>query len=99
MIAVGVYTSGPFLGRLVDAKGPRIPLTIALVLLFTGYFGIKAIFDAGSGDPISLITFCALAFCSYITGIGGNGGLTSAMNATAKSFPDKLVSCLSSFLE
>ncbi|KAG5220178.1 MFS substrate transporter [Salix suchowensis] len=27
--------------------------------------------------------------CSWLTGAGGNGGLTSAVNSTAKSFPDR----------
>lgn len=30
-------------------------------------------------------------FCSFLTGAGGNSGLTSAMNATAKSFADEAV--------
>ncbi len=38
------------------------------------------------------MAFCALVVCSFLTGIGGNGGLASAMNATAKSFPDGAVS-------
>lgn len=84
----GVYCTGPFLGRLVDAKGPRIPLAMALVFLFVGYFGIKTIFDAGSGDPISTITLTTLLVCSFMTGAGGNGGLASSINSVAKSFPD-----------
>jgi len=88
--AVGVSSGGPFLGRLVDAKGPRITLIIALLLLFGGYFGIKAIFDMGSGEPISSITLGALIFCQFITGVGGVGGSISSVNTVAKSFPDRL---------
>lgn len=92
LAAVGAYSSAPLMGRLVDAKGPRIPLTTALVLLFIGYFGIKAIFDAGSGESISLTTLSVLILCKYLTGIGGNSGLVGSVNTVAKSFPDKLVS-------
>ena len=40
---------------------------------------------------ISTLGFCVLIFCSFLTGAGGNAGLTSAMNATAKSFTDEAV--------
>jgi hypothetical protein len=92
---VGVYSTAPPLGKLVDAKGPRIPLVLGLVFTSVGYFGIKAIFDAGSGEPISTLTLVALISCSYMTGAGGNGGLTAAVNTVARSFPDQYVCLLS----
>jgi MFS family permease len=94
---VGVYTVGPFVGKLVDAKGPRIPLTIALVFLSGGYFCMRVIFNSGSGESISTLTFFLLVFCSYITGVGGNGGMSGAINSVAKSFPDQLVRFSSHF--
>jgi MFS family permease len=92
--SIGVYGIGPFFGRLVDAKGPRIPLAMALVLLFTGYFGIKAIFDSGWGTLAPTVPLVGLVFCSFMTGAGGNGGYSSAINAVARSYPDKLASSL-----
>ncbi|XP_006457578.1 hypothetical protein AGABI2DRAFT_154754 [Agaricus bisporus var. bisporus H97] len=91
---VGVYSSGPIWGRIVDKRGPRIPLIGAFVLLFLGYSGVKSFFDAGlPGDAqtagLSTFSFILLVFCNYMTGSGGNGGLTSSVNSTAKTFPDR----------
>ncbi|SGY60794.1 BQ5605_C007g04486 [Microbotryum silenes-dioicae] len=33
----GVYLSGPFLGIIVDRKGPRLPLFLAAVCLLVGF--------------------------------------------------------------
>ncbi|KAF5363758.1 hypothetical protein D9756_001104 [Leucocoprinus leucothites] len=89
---VGVYTFGPIWGRIVDTRGPRIPLTGAFVLLLTGYSGIKYAFDAGvpqGAMTISTFTFALVVLCNFMTGAGGNGGLTSSVNSTARSFPDR----------
>lgn len=86
---MGVYSTAAVIGKLVDAEGPRIPLVMAIVFLFSGYLGIKSIYDAGSGHPISTITFVILILCTFLTGVGGNGGLSSAVKPVAKSFPDK----------
>lgn len=91
---VGVYSSGPLLGKLVDAKGPQIPLAVATVLLFFGYLGMKLIFDSGTGIPISSLGLAAIIFCNFLTGVGGAAGTVGAANAVAKSFPEKLVSKL-----
>jgi MFS family permease len=91
---VGVYSAGPIWGRLVDMRGPRILLVSAFLLLLTGYSGMRHIFDSGaptSATTISTFTFCLLVACSYMTGAGGSAGLTSSVNATAKTFPDKAV--------
>jgi len=42
-------------------------------------------------DHLSLLGFITLAACSFLTGAGGNGGLTGAVNSTAKTFPDQAV--------
>ncbi|KAF8655191.1 hypothetical protein AX16_003223 [Volvariella volvacea WC 439] len=89
---VGVYSTGPIWGRLVDTRGPKIPLTFAFLFLLSGYSGIRHFFDAGvpkDAPTISDWTFGLLVLCGYLTGAGGNGGLTSSVNSTAKSFPDR----------
>lgn len=78
----------------MDRRGPRIPLIGAFILLLTGYSGVKLFFDAGLPEGVATMTtfnFCLLVFCSFMTGAGGNGGLTSSVNSTAKTFPDKTV--------
>ncbi|RDB20251.1 hypothetical protein Hypma_012589 [Hypsizygus marmoreus] len=89
---VGVYSSGPFWGRIVDSRGPRILLVSAFILLLSGYSGMKYIFDTGfppTSTTISTLTFCLLVACSFMTGAGGNGSFTGSVNSTAKTFPDK----------
>lgn len=91
---VGVYSTAPFWGRIVDSRGPRILLALAFFSLLIGYNGLRLFYDQGVSEgetDISKLTFGALVVCGFLTGIGGNGGLTSAMNSTAKSFPDSLV--------
>ncbi|RPD70380.1 MFS general substrate transporter [Lentinus tigrinus ALCF2SS1-7] len=87
---IGVYSTAPLWGGIVDRKGPAIMMVIAFFGLLSGYLGIRHFFDAGlpDGESISLLSFCALVFCDFLTGIGGNGGLVGGMNATAKSWPD-----------
>ncbi|KZS96006.1 MFS general substrate transporter [Sistotremastrum niveocremeum HHB9708] len=90
-IIVGVYFSGPVWGRIVDRRGPRILLASGFIMLLIGYSGIRLFYD--HGDSITKLGqpgLSLLVFCSFLTGFGGNGGLTASMNATAKSFPDRL---------
>lgn len=86
-----MYSSGPFLGRMVDNRGPRPILVSAFVLLLVGYMGIRALFNLGPSASGSTSTFWMLIICAFMTGVGGNGSMISAMNATAKSFPDRAV--------
>ncbi|KAG6819314.1 hypothetical protein H0H93_013107 [Arthromyces matolae] len=86
---LGVYTSGPLWGRIVDLRGPRILFLSATVLLFLGYSGIKIIYDAGipNGEQtIETWRSVVLIGCGYMTGAGGNAGLTGSVNSVAKSF-------------
>ncbi|KIJ58855.1 hypothetical protein HYDPIDRAFT_101889 [Hydnomerulius pinastri MD-312] len=87
---VGVYSSGPVWGRIVDLRGPRIPLIGASICLLLGYSGIKRIYDdgVGGGTTVSALHFAVLVMCGFMTGLGGNAGLGAAVNTTAKSFPD-----------
>lgn len=93
---MGVYISGPALGKIVDKRGPRIPLASAFAFLLTGYLGMRHFYDAGLPDGVTHIfpsSLVILSFCSLLTGAGGSGGLAGAVNSTAKTFPDKAVSC------
>ncbi|KAI6160520.1 major facilitator superfamily-domain-containing protein [Pisolithus thermaeus] len=86
----GIYVSGPIWGRIVDSRGPRIPLTTAFVCFLVGYAGMKRMYDEGtdSGTSISPAHFALLVICGFLTGLGANAGLASAVNSTAKSFPE-----------
>lgn len=88
-----MYTSGLFWGRLGDTRGPRPLLVGAFIFLLTGYSGIRGLFDAGLGNApeLSQPRLILLVICSFFTGVGGNAGIMSAINATAKSFPDHFV--------
>lgn len=94
-LLVGVYGTAPFLGRIVDARGPRILLAGAFVMLLAGYSGIRYLYNDAEGSmSTSWLTFCALVFFSFMTGVGGDGGLTSSINVTAKNFPERAVRML-----
>ncbi|KAJ3777370.1 major facilitator superfamily domain-containing protein [Lentinula raphanica] len=90
---VGVYLSAPILGKIVDSRGPKSLLLSGFVLLLAGYSGIRFIYDAGLAkdvETLSTAMFIFLIGCSFMTGVGGNGGLCAAVNTTAKTFPDKV---------
>ncbi|KAF9067639.1 major facilitator superfamily domain-containing protein [Rhodocollybia butyracea] len=90
---VGVNLSGPIWGRIVDARGPKLLMVAGLALLFMGYSGIRWIYDAGlpkDATELSNLAIASLIACSFMTGLGGNGGLTAATNTTARTFPDKV---------
>ena len=92
---MGTYGSGPFWGRFVDSRGPRIPFLGAFLLLLTGYYGIRHIYDQGlvRGQlSIPYTTFILLVLFGFASGSGSNAGFASAVNSTAKSFPDTAVS-------
>jgi MFS family permease len=99
--SVGVYSSGPIWGKIVDSRGPRILLACSFVSLLGGYSGIRYLYDSGlAPDALSApaITFYTLLLCSFLTGIGGAGGITGALNTITKSFPDRAV-CSPRFLQ
>lgn len=99
-IIVGVYSSGPVWGKIVDSRGPRILLVCSFLFLLGGYSGMRYLYDTGlpaDVEHLSIIAFCALVLFSYLTGAGGNGGLVSSVNSTAKTFPDKAVCLHTSF--
>jgi len=81
------------MGRVVDAHGPRIPLIKAFIFCLVGYGGIKRMFDegVGAGEILSAQQFAMLVLYSSLTGFGGGSATSSAVNATAKSFPQSTV--------
>ncbi|KIJ58792.1 hypothetical protein HYDPIDRAFT_44335 [Hydnomerulius pinastri MD-312] len=90
---VGVYSSGPVWGRIVDLRGPRIPFIGASICPLFGYSGIKRIYDdgVGGGTTVSALHFAVLVVCGFMTGLRGNARLGAAVNTTAKCFPDTAV--------
>ncbi|KAG2014193.1 hypothetical protein CC2G_011035 [Coprinopsis cinerea AmutBmut pab1-1] len=94
---IGVYSTGPIWGRIVDKRGPRILLASACAFLLAGYLGIKFMYDAeeeggeeDTKDGIPTLAFVFLALCCFLTGAGGCAGLAGAVNSTAKTFPDQM---------
>lgn len=88
----GVCLSAPFLGRLIDTKGLRPCFTLAFILLLTGYFGIRAVYDSAEGntEPAGSLTLFTLVVFELFSGIGSEAGYSAAQNAVMKSFPDKI---------
>ncbi|GAA5922365.1 uncharacterized protein JCM15063_003279 [Sporobolomyces koalae] len=82
----GVYLSGPFVGILVDRRGPRIMLSFAATVLFFGYLGLKSLYDGGREGMYERVGITGLALCQFLTGIGGSAALASAVKATSQSF-------------
>ncbi|GAA5908174.1 uncharacterized protein JCM6883_004295 [Sporobolomyces salmoneus] len=82
----GVYLSGPFVGILVDRRGPRSMLSFAALVLFFGYLGLKLLYDGGREGLYDRVGIWGLAFCQLMTGIGGSAGLASGVKATSQSF-------------
>ncbi|KIL59181.1 hypothetical protein M378DRAFT_15039 [Amanita muscaria Koide BX008] len=87
----GVYGTSAIWGRVIDARGPRIPFTSAFFLLLIGYSGIRLLYEHGlthNENTLPSFTFLLLVACSLITGVGASAGGGSAINSTAKTFPD-----------
>jgi hypothetical protein len=92
--SIGFYTTVPIWGRLVDSRGPQIPLAAASLFLLSGYSGIKYFFDLGlpTTSISANVTFFLIILCGYMNGAASAAGMISAVNTTAKSFPDTAVS-------
>ncbi|KAK6904259.1 hypothetical protein I203_107775 [Kwoniella mangroviensis CBS 8507] len=91
---LGVYLTGPVWGKIVDSRGQRIPLLVGGTCCLIGYTTVHAFFTgtislrSSSSSEISQFRLFILELAMFLTGCGGSSGLTSAVNATAKSFPD-----------
>ena len=71
-------------------------LACGFAFLLAGYSGMRYFYNSPddgkpSAEKLSHLDFAILTLCSFLTGAGGNGGLTAAVNASAKSFPDEMV--------
>jgi len=54
--------------------------------------GMRTFYDDGLPKGVAHLSvpgFITLCACNFLTGVGGSGGLASAVNSTAKTFPDK----------
>ncbi|KAH0826447.1 hypothetical protein J3R83DRAFT_5433 [Lanmaoa asiatica] len=93
---VGVYKPGPVWGCIVDTEGPRTLLISASICLVVGYLGMKQMYDdsIGNGATVSMPHLTLLVGCGLMTGLGGNAGLSTAINTTAKSFSFSAVHAL-----
>ncbi|KAF8812969.1 hypothetical protein BYT27DRAFT_7085678, partial [Phlegmacium glaucopus] len=72
-------------------RGPRIIFIVSFAFLLGGYSGIKYFYDSGlppNTNTLPTLSFYLLVLCSFSTGSGSMGGLTSSLNSTVKSFPD-----------
>jgi hypothetical protein len=78
----------------VTSVSPHSLLILASVFLFAGYIGLRSYFDAGpsSEEVLPLFSLIVMSTFSFMTGTGGSAGLIAAVNSTAKSFPERLVS-------
>ncbi|GAA6060417.1 hypothetical protein JCM10212_002185 [Sporobolomyces blumeae] len=94
---LGVYLSSPFIGRIVDRKGPRPLLAFAAVALTAGYLIIRAFYVGGTSDDswFSWFGVPGLVFAELLTGVGSTAGLSSAGNTVAKSYKKRRAAALS----
>lgn len=83
---MGVYLSGPFWGRLVDRKGPKIALALGASLVVIGYGGLSISYRSTFWSSTSLF---ALSIFSLFSGLGNSAAFTAAMNAQAKSWGEE----------
>lgn len=86
------------MGRIVDSRGTRILFVCAFLFLLGGYSGIRYIYDKGipeDATSLSMFSFSLLILFGFMTGAGNNCGITSALNTIAKTFPDRMVCCMS----
>ncbi|GAA6019957.1 hypothetical protein JCM11491_006719 [Sporobolomyces phaffii] len=94
---LGVYLSSPFIGRIVDRRGPRPLLVFAAFALTAGYLIIREFYLGGhaKGSLFSTFGVGGLVFAELLTGIGSTAGLSSAGNTVAKSYKKKRAAALS----
>lgn len=78
---------------IIDSSSPQVSLALSFVSLFSGYMGIKAVYDSSEGIkvPAGSGTLLQLIFFELLTGIGGYAGYATALNTAARSFPNKIV--------
>ncbi|ORX36103.1 major facilitator superfamily domain-containing protein, partial [Kockovaella imperatae] len=97
----GMYLTGPLWGKFVDSRGQQMqltgqrPLLCSSIVIFTGYFLVHSFYSGAlpirpdSSHHPTTIGLLGLAFAMFLSGSGGAGGLSAAVNAAAKSFSDQ----------
>ncbi|GAA5941718.1 uncharacterized protein JCM15063_002651 [Sporobolomyces koalae] len=94
---LGVYLSSPFIGRIVDRRGPRSMLILAASALTAGYLVIRAFYIGGHSRSSIFSTFGVpgLVLAELLTGIGSTAGLSAAGNTVAKAYKKRRAAALS----
>ncbi|BGO98815.1 hypothetical protein NBRC10513v2_003211 [Rhodotorula toruloides] len=94
---MGVYLSSPFIGRMVDCRGPKPTLVFAAFALTAGYLIIRAFYLSGTTEEGLFERFGlpGLVAAELLTGMGSTAGLSSAGNSVAKSFRKRRAAALS----
>ncbi|ORY42137.1 major facilitator superfamily domain-containing protein [Leucosporidium creatinivorum] len=92
---MGVYLSGPFIGRFVDRNGPTRLLVFAMVALFAGYFAIQRLYAGGEDGLFATAGVVGVALAELLVGIGSTAGLSAAGNTVAKSYRKNRATALS----
>jgi len=88
---VGAGISGPIWGVLIDYRGPQPALASAFLNFLIGYSGTRFLYDRGlpsDQTSLSVLSFLFLVLCGFLVGTGDMAGSTTAINTTAKTFPD-----------
>ncbi|RPB11754.1 MFS general substrate transporter [Morchella conica CCBAS932] len=81
---LGMNLAGIPNGMFIDAKGPRLPVLLGAVLLFSGYYPIYNAMHSGQGST-SVLSLC---FFSFLTGVGSSASFGGAIKAAALNFPN-----------
>ncbi|GAA5926001.1 hypothetical protein JCM3775_005172 [Rhodotorula graminis] len=94
---LGVYLSSPFIGRIVDRRGPKPTLILAAVALTGGYLVVRAFYLSGhvANGLYARLGVPGLVAAELLTGIGSTAGLSSAGNSVARSFKKRRAAALS----
>ena len=85
----------------MDSRGPRILLVCSFIFLISGYLGMKHFYDSGLPPEVKSLpnlVLAALTLCLFLVGSGGSSAQAAAVNTTAKTFPDKVVSQLNQYV-
>ncbi|PHH70049.1 hypothetical protein CDD82_7381 [Ophiocordyceps australis] len=98
---LGMYLLGVPVGIMVDRRGPRPFVLAGALLLFVGYFclyrayhatsasgfGSFAIAASDSASDSSSRSILALAFCSFLSGLGSCMAFAAAVKTSALNWP------------
>lgn len=66
----GVYLSSPFIGRIVDRKGPTGLLLFGALAVGLGYLSIRALYEGGEAGLFTAVGVPGLAIAEMLVGVG-----------------------------